>query len=998
MRALSALILVVLGLELGCAEPLDTTRQTAPRGTLGEEIYRVLHRDLEREAPERAFGFESERAAFIGAIDHMMPESELERTQALLVSLLPLHDDDTLARQTRTLAELMDRLAGDPEASAALAALQNRVGYVDLARQEALVRRFAAYPRFRELSRRLLGFALAHDGRDEAGARDPRESDLFLRAVDYAATRLAQLEITRDDERSLVLAANLMLTEDPRLATATLPEAPQVVARDPRGMALVEPPALDELDLFKDDTPADGLPDVDGAGRFLAPNGAVVELPPFARTGPRDEHARATSRAGLVYRYVELDQTLLAAGLRDGRHLIEREALPKARRVLDAVLGARTEDGTFNPANNPLLDLVHALQSGVTPEDVLPLVSVARGLLLQHEGSLAYLLEELERQSDIAAAHPQTLRPGNDFLTDLLSVARRILEQPGLMEALLQLVEEDPDLLLFPRASAELMAYKRLPVTEEDFDQGRVFVEAVDWTRPDDRQNQSFHQRVLHLIYDTRGLRYRPEFLNVPLGFIFEIPDLAEFYLLSLIGEAEVPSLVSALTGLSSKPSPAELARFINQDQTFGNPVGREGVEVRHNDGDVLFAVAASDMGRALAPLVRLFWSRGQLNLLLDVFEFMHLHYATVAGGDYQDADRRQPRYSKLSGIRDLEPMLIEIYRGVALLESTRHLLLETRGLTATGGAAARDVLLRTARRFLAKDSSLRTRAGALDVVVEERRVSPLSPFELVWWALERMDTAVSRSPATRAAADELDQLLFELYLETEGSGPARRLANRKVVVMGEHLLGFLEDRIQTHRARGRLASWWTQDLAAELESAVRSPALPLLLDLWDALRAEPELEAMVLELRAQLLADADGFPELLALAGDLLGEAKDAGIVAPVLRFLGRELAVDRGLALELVDFTNRALDFDPEQQLLELARRGLEPARPEGIQLYGLGRALRETNRVRPGAQALLSAEDTQLILRTISNYLLDDEHGLEKFYRLVKDRDAARGELAE
>jgi len=61
----------------------------------------------------------------------------------------------------------------------------------------------------------------------------------------------------------------------------------------------------------------------------------------------------------------------------------------------------------------------------------------------------------------------------------------------------------------------------------------------------DTADNQSLHQRVLHLIYDTKGVRYRPELVGVPLGFIFEIEDLGEFYMLSLIGEAEVPSLVS---------------------------------------------------------------------------------------------------------------------------------------------------------------------------------------------------------------------------------------------------------------------------------------------------------------------------------------------------------------------------------------------------------------------------------------------------------------------
>ncbi len=977
---------------LGCAEPLDTTRKTAARGTLGEEIFRVVHRDLEREAPDRAFGFMSERSRFISAIDHMMPESELDRTQALLIGLLPLYDDDTLPKQTRTMAGILGRLEDDSGAQAALAALQNRVGYVDLARQEALVRRIAAYPCFRELSRRMLALALAHDGRDETGAKDPSESDLMIRMLRYGAERASELEISEDDERTLVLAADLLLLEDGRLATNTLEDPPQVVARDPRGMAWVEPPAIDTFGMFRDNTPADGLADIDEAGRFLAPTGQPIDLPPFSAEGTRDPERRAMTTQGLVYRYLELDQTILGTALRDGRTIIERGAIPKIRKVGEAVLGPRTEEGTYHAAASPLVDLGHALLQGIAPEDALPLLSIVRKLLLTHEGSLAYLVEELEQQQDIADAHPAHLRAGNTLLTDMLSMIRRLLEQPGLVEALLTLVEEDPDLLRFPSASAQLMSFRRLPITEADFDQGRMFQQVVDRSQPDHRDNQSYHQRVLHLIYDTRGLRYRPEFLGVPLGFVFEIPDLASFYLLSLIGEAEVPSLVSTLTGLSTRPTPEELARFINEDQIFGNPVGKEGLEVRHNDGDVLFAVAGSDMARALAPLVRLFWSRGQLDILLDIFELLHLHYATQAGGDYQETSRQSPRYSKLSGVRDFEPMLISIYSEVELLESTGHLLRETRGLTATGGAVARDVLLRAIRKFVAKDVSLTTRAGAVDVVVDGRRVSPLSPFELVWWALERMDQAVARSPSTQAAADDLQALLRELYLETDGTGTSRRLRNRRAVVMAEHLLDFTEARLAIHQTRGRLASWWRQDLLEEMEDAVSSPVLPLMLDLADAIAAEPELERMLIEMRDQMLDDQDGFPEVLALAGDLLGAAKDASVVAPMVRFMGKEMHPDRGLALELIDFTNRALDFDPEQQLLELTRRGLEPAPPGGIHWYGLGRAIQETNRVRPGAHGLLSTADVQQIVKTLAAYVVDEEHGLEKFYDLVRSRNAA------
>src|SRR5262249_55280754 len=156
-------------------------------------------------------------------------------------------------------------------------------------------------------------------------------------------------------------------------------------------------------------------------------------------------------------------------------------------------------------------------------------------------------------------------------------------------------------------------------ITADDLNNGTVFTEEVDRAHPDTIDDESLQQRLLHLMYDTKGVQYVPHFIGIPLSFIFQIDDLAEFYMLSIIGESHVPALVSTLTGLSQTPTPQELAVFINQDQTFGNPQGHEGIDVKDNDGDTLFAVNASGCTDALRPLIRVFYDHGQMRLLFEL-------------------------------------------------------------------------------------------------------------------------------------------------------------------------------------------------------------------------------------------------------------------------------------------------------------------------------------------------------------------------------------------
>jgi hypothetical protein len=989
---------IAVGLPACQNQPFDTTRRIAARGTLGEEVFKLIDKDMERDTPDRAQGFELEKDGFVSAIDHLFPAAELSRDQQFLLNLLPLYDDGSIPDLTRTTAAIGQRLEADTNALAALAAVENRAGYIDLRHEEALVRRIASYPRYRQLSDALINLALAHDGLDDQGNPLSSEDDSFTRLVRGLASGMQTLTLSQDTERTIVGTADLMLTEDARLDSTLTSSGPMqlnavpamVVARDVRGMAQVDssggsiPPPFADMD-------HDGLADVDSAGRFVDQSGQPIDLAPFGTSGVRDTEARAIAAPGgaPLYQYVRLERTVASGLLRDTKKIISDGLPMRVVHTFDTILGPRGQDGTYVAVQNAVVDVAHALGATINLQEVPDLLQLIGAMLNQHEPTLAYLSEETDKQFTITDRYNVALKPGSTFYDDLMSTLRKILNEPGLAEDLIDKIQNDPAILGFPTADSTTMEHKKDPITQADFDGGTVFDTPVDRTQGDVKGNQSIHQRVLHLIYDTKGARYEPHLLGVPLGFIFSIDDLGVFFMRSIIGRSTVPSLVATLTGLSTTPTPQELASFINTDQTFGNPVGNEGIPVKDNDGDTLYAVNASGMTDALKPIVQVFDDHNRLDLLFELFKVLHLHWATSAS-DYQGADATMPRYSLLSGISAYEPLLIDTFRNAQLLAATSHLLNDTASIQTQGGKAPRDLLLAFVRRLVAIDPNLLTHDGAREVMVFGQRVTPLSPLDLMRGARSSIRTIVARTPSLQTDWTSIVQELHDLFLQTSLTGQTTaQFTNPRVVPVGSALLGFLEKRARKHTNSGDLGLWAQQDIPNTAVDFVTSKALPPAIDLIYAIDADPNLEGMLIELRDQLLDENQGFGELLATVGDTLGASKDASVTLPFLHFLGQEIDPDKKLLFKLLKHAKQSIAADPDELMLEIARRGLEDAPGGGLFLYGFGRSIRQSNRTRPTFEGPLDGGDIQKIVHIVSSYMLDDQHGLEKFYQLVEDR---------
>lgn len=406
------------------------------------------------------------RALLVPALDSVFESDTFEQGElrGFLLELLPFYDPPEALMQdvTATTAELLgDLITSEVQMSAeameALGRVAQRDGYRPLRLALGLARPVLAYP----------GLDSLVDSTLEAFAPETGSARAEWEALLEAATfDLATAEVSEDSEAgTLAVARQLLFAE----ADAFSAGGPLYTARrDRRGYALgaldvVGPPFLDE--------DGDGLADLDELGRFRTTllDGQPAE-PPFTTLaaqlagiaqGERDAAGRALNPVApgeLLYRYLDVDRTLIAGVTRDlGPLLLPSEdggldtaAIHNFSYGLSAVLGEwgeRTAEVggrtiTYNgPDTNtgPAFDLVWALGSLLPFEQSDQLLQVLEILVRDHESEVAALMDAGLFINERADAYPDAAwATPHEFWDDLLAWNQRVLQRPGMLEAMVR--------------------------------------------------------------------------------------------------------------------------------------------------------------------------------------------------------------------------------------------------------------------------------------------------------------------------------------------------------------------------------------------------------------------------------------------------------------------------------------------------------------------------------------------------------------------------------
>lgn len=594
--------LALLGCLAACAPDLDTTRQPAPRGdTLGAIIYQeacqrvayvaeveegrpqvdvsgqkyratcVMNAPAPPDAPAKLLALQAQRSVLISALDRLLPEDLQSPTRRFLTSLAPAYDDGTMEDVIGRLSDVLARAQADDELAPALVRLQPRAGYRPLPAADGLLPVLVSYPRLGETLDRML------DLLGEAGRAAP-ERRALLDALAYEVRSIERPARPEDPERSLRLIRDLLFTPTPDHGDG---RPRLLVRRDHRGVATFRtgvPTPLADQD-------ADGLADLDAAGRFVDGTGAPVPLgTPFllprsaATPGtndplPRDAQGRLIGPDGQpLYADLDLDPSLLGALVRELPALTtpQDDTLFGLLYGAGALLGPRTpqtrsysdESGQtqrltyqgFDTDNAALLDLGHAFVQLLGAPRIDEVLRTTRTLLGPQEDATARALAALLDVNERGQGHPEaTIPPTSNLYDALIPIIVRVLRVPGLIDDLLVALQ-DPHVRGLGAMLSNQMRYRdRFVLDQNSRGVTGAWQTQVDRTRPDSDFNRSVLQRMAHLIHDANGVPFcNREGARLAIGPIpittygqcemFRVDDLGLFYVLAVADHAVTSS------------------------------------------------------------------------------------------------------------------------------------------------------------------------------------------------------------------------------------------------------------------------------------------------------------------------------------------------------------------------------------------------------------------------------------------------------------------------
>ncbi len=996
-----------LGSLPACDEPFPE-KPVYQYGDFGSEVFAMLHDEFlwsgtPAEGSARASAFSGHQPDVVWALNTLTQGKVEHGMLPLLEEFLPLYDDKpdgkagALPTLTRDLAGILDDLVADDAALEALA----RLGTAPEANPNALTH--------------MLGTVARHPIQmidpmvDMTLDLEPELTELF-RWLYRELPTLEEGYVVRSDQKTF-LQRLLGVSVD----VTTEPIGPPVYSAriDGRGTPVVNRLPNGQFPAPFIDNNGDGQVDIDAYSRPLDANGQAIDMPTFAhqpKAGEtRDQLGRAIIDTTLVYDYFDLRQSLIAFLMRDGRKLVADGVHFDLFTAFDVLLGGRVnrsdEDGLytgFYVEDAALLDLVHMLNELRRYDRFVPLIRALERLVIEREGLFRQIFMDAAKVRAIFDDAP-SLAPGNAMLEDLHPTLARIAKAGGLRDLFRAAREPGTDgmwdamVRMMSNTGMNFpfdMALLEIP-SDVDILQ---FTNPTQWGTPDtDDSQRSWLQKAAYLIADTRKAP-----VNMKLFDIVEVEeiqitnDMAHLYVTAIADQAVLDLTPDFLEAAAVQLAPEfndvflqaeELNLYMNHNQSAtGNPVGRQGIQIRQLYGPALLALQASGNLDALRPWVTRLVNRGLADDFVNLFDGLAHHYSetksTVNGF-----------VSEGTGFRKLEPYLIRVFQETDFGE---HFLT----MAAWADQATYQVDGQTYNvadeldRFLAwmldPEAGVAKRNGLL--TVPSRRggdIAKPSRLQLVMDAFDRIDAALSADPAARAAWDNVD--LLGMFMDLDGNG---ELENKHALEVMVKLMPILADAA----AQAVTEPDWNDSLTTllpDLADVMGSRGFTALVDAMRKIKDTPRHRAFVDELlnanmvETPAAADQDMMGaglQVLATVGQIRLPI-DAG--TRILHFVGRLLDPAKRRVLNQMETMRDMRAFDKDRVTSDLAiNLFVEPEvghTPIGAILDGMKAGLRPV----PSATTPFEAADLKTVFAKMANWLRDDQKGMEQLYQVIKTR---------
>ncbi len=546
-------------------------------------------------APPVMNAMQAARKTLIDDVNVTAPESLLEPLNQTLRASLPAFDGPEARQAALGSGTVLLGLAGDAAAVSALGRLSYRVGYRPPGTEGTAARGLLDVKDLYTSLNRLLPLLYPDASAALEASAVPRRQLYPALFRELAATTAVPDVFAAD--RTLRIGLNFLLSQYTELRTLPAGQNIYGLLRDARGLPDINKSGPGgTLPVPYRDTDRDGRADIDASGHFLSASGSPLpDVSPFPQldkskrdnAAARDADGRALlSGTTLLYRYQNLDDTILAALLRETPGLLDpgRDIPLRLASGLRQLLGNRvTAQRDYGPQNGgplsysgfdissskdaPLIDLIHAfvqlLGFSNTGTDASHLLRTVFLLLRDQESLLARNLNAVAKAFDEAkkpAYDSATLAEDSTLFDDLAPILVRLVRQPALMQDVVAAMA-DPAVADLGPLTATLMTdadYFFMSQTQLDATMpGAVsgsLGKAVNRSLPDSdvdqnngnaQNNRSIMQRVVHLVHDANNAKFcnkNGAQITSPLPLpgtyapceLMQIDDLAFFYLISI--------------------------------------------------------------------------------------------------------------------------------------------------------------------------------------------------------------------------------------------------------------------------------------------------------------------------------------------------------------------------------------------------------------------------------------------------------------------------------
>ncbi|MBL9002977.1 MAG: hypothetical protein JNJ46_01960 [Myxococcales bacterium] len=549
------------------------------------------------DAPAVMSAVQSARKTLIDDVNATAPEALLEPLNTTLRASLPAFDGPAARQAALGAGNVLLGLSADGPSVSALGRLTWRSGFRPPGTEATAARGLLEIPDLHSSLKQTLPLLYPDANSDLSVDPDtwPRRR-LYTALTRELAATTAVPDVHAAD-RTLRLGLNLLFSQYAELRTLPVGQNIYGVLRDARGLPDINKSGPGgTLPSPYRDSDRDGLADVDAAGHFVSTSGSVLpDISPFPlldKSKRDNAAARASDGRALLssmtplYRYQNLDDTILAALLRETPALLDPSRdiplrlLAGARHLLGDRVSVQKDYGAaaggvltyagFDSKNSqsaPLHDLIYSfvqlLGFSHTGTDASGLLRTVYLLLRDQESPLSRNLNAVAKAFDEAkkpAYDAAQLAEESTLYDDLAPILVRLVRQPALMQDLVAAMA-DPAVADIGPLTATLMndaGYFNMSQTQLDSTRpGAVngsLGKAVNRSLPDSdvdqnngnpQNNRSIMQRVLHLVHDANNSQFcnkNGARITSPIPLpgtyapcdLMQIDDLAFFYLISV--------------------------------------------------------------------------------------------------------------------------------------------------------------------------------------------------------------------------------------------------------------------------------------------------------------------------------------------------------------------------------------------------------------------------------------------------------------------------------